>query len=562
VSGTITTTGSQTYGDDLTLTGPTILASTGNSAIALNGAVDGAQTLEVNTTGATTFGGAVGAGTALTSVRTNAGGTTTISGTGIRTSGAQTYDDAVVVTGNATLASTGSGAIEFNSTVDGPGTLAVNTAGATRFNAAVGPTTVLGALSTEAPGTTELNGTSVTTSGNQSYSDAVTLGAAATLTSSGAGNIAFGGTLNGAQALAVNTAGTTTFGGAVGGVTPLASIATDAGGATAINAATVTTTGAQIYGDAVTLAGATTFVTAGAPLSLGSTLAGPGGAANVVASGANTLDIARASGNLAVTLATPVIASVNANGNLSIQGAANQTITLGNSSAGGTLNVDASGTGGIVQIEGTQLQSGGNLRLRAPDGQMTLADITSGTRIELNNTGPSAGLVGEGKVITMYDGAELNAPFVRLIGGFNGLGPDNNSLGARTRPIRFGNAVTQVDYAAPLDSLVFFAGPPELQASRRIFLITPPGGQDTFDYNGGSGRVASNVAGEVVGGITSQITSQVESSFRPGRIDQAIQFGFQGDLSVPTPPVFGAITGVLLPAIVVDDPAADERKRR
>jgi hypothetical protein len=560
LSGIITTTGSQTYGDDVTLTAATTLVSAGNNAIALNGAVDGAQTLQVNTTGATTFAGAVGAGTALTSVRTDAGGTTTIAGSGIRTSGAQTYDDAVVVTGNATLTSTGSGAIDFNSTVDGPGTLAVNTAGTTRFNASVGTTTAaLGALSTDAPGTTQLNGGTVTTTGNQSYNDAVVLGTATTLTSTAAGNVAFGGTLNGAQTLAVNTAGTTMFGGVVGGADPLASITTDPDGATAINTAAVTTTGAQSYGDAVTLAGATTFTTSASPLSLGSSLTAPGA---VTASGATTLDVAQATGNLTVILATPVTASVNANGNLSIQGAADQTVTLGNSSAGGTLNVDAAGSGNIVQIDGTRLQSGGNLRLRAPDGEMTLADITSSTRIELNNTGPSAGLVGEGKVITMYDGAELNAPFVRLIGGFNGLGPDNNSLGARTTPVRFGDAVTQVDYAAPANTLVFFAGPAELQQSRRIFLITPPGGQDTFDYNGGSARVASNVAGEVVGSITAQITSQVEASFRPGRIDQAIVFGFQGDLSVPTPPVFGTIQGVLLPPVVVEDPAADERKRR
>jgi hypothetical protein len=150
---------------------------------------------------------------------------------------------------------------------------------------------------------------------------------------------------------------------------------------------------------------------------------------------------------------------------------------------------------------------------------------------------------------------------VRLLGGFNGLGPDSSALGQRNAPIRFGDAVQQVDYAAPVGSLVFFAGPIELQESRRIFLINPPGGTETFDYNGGSGRVASNVAGEVVGGITSQITSQVDASFRPGRIDQAILLGFQGDLSLATLPVFGSIKGVLLPPLTTEPGEDAERKR-
>ena len=45
----------------------------------------------------------------------------------------------------------------------------------------------LTSLTTDAGGTTEINGGSVDTTGNQTYNDAVELGADATLTSTGAG---------------------------------------------------------------------------------------------------------------------------------------------------------------------------------------------------------------------------------------------------------------------------------------------------------------------------------------------------------------------------------------
>src|SRR5205085_10248370 len=95
---------------------------------------------------------------------------------------------------------------------------------------------------------------SITTSGAQTYNDAVTLGAATTLT--GVGNT-FNSTVNGAQALTVNDSGTTTFNGAVGNATALTSLTTNAGGTTAINGGAVNTTAAQTYGDNVTLGAAT-----------------------------------------------------------------------------------------------------------------------------------------------------------------------------------------------------------------------------------------------------------------------------------------------------------------
>ena len=91
---------------------------------------------------------------------------------------------------------------------------------------------------------------------------AVTLGGNTTITT-GTGPIAFNGTIDGAQSLTLNSTGTTTLAGAVGGSTPLSSLTTNAGGTTAVNGGSVTTTGNQVYGDAVTLTQATTFTTTG-----------------------------------------------------------------------------------------------------------------------------------------------------------------------------------------------------------------------------------------------------------------------------------------------------------
>ena len=57
------------------------------------------------------------------------------------------------------------------------------------FGGAVGGCTALTSVTTDAPGSTALNGGIVTTTGAQTYNDAVTLGANTTATSTGSGNV-------------------------------------------------------------------------------------------------------------------------------------------------------------------------------------------------------------------------------------------------------------------------------------------------------------------------------------------------------------------------------------
>src|SRR5262249_8684374 len=122
--------------------------------------------------------------------------------------GAQAYNDAVVLTANTTLTSTNSGNVTFGKTVDGAFSLLVNTAGTTVFDGAVGNGTALTTLTTDAPGTTDLNGLTVTTTGAQTYNDTVVLSANDTLTSTSSGDVTFGKTAGGAFSLLVDTGAT------------------------------------------------------------------------------------------------------------------------------------------------------------------------------------------------------------------------------------------------------------------------------------------------------------------------------------------------------------------
>ncbi|MHB1057643.1 MAG: beta strand repeat-containing protein, partial [Rhodanobacter sp.] len=247
----ITTGGDQAYNGPVVLGADAALASSAGGAISFNGTVNGAHALSVSTSGVTSFGGAIGGTTALTSLTTNAGGSTTLNGNAT-TTGAQTWGDAVTLGTDVTLAGT---------TVSLAGVTGAGNSLAVTGNAVLAGA-VSGVNALQVSGTTNLNTASVSTSGGQTYSGAVTLGSDATLASSGSGTIGFGSTVNGAHALTVNTSGATTFGGAIGGTTALTGLTTDAGGSTTLSD-NVTTTGAQTYNDAVTLGANATLASSG-----------------------------------------------------------------------------------------------------------------------------------------------------------------------------------------------------------------------------------------------------------------------------------------------------------
>ena len=211
-----------------------------------------------------------------TTIELNAGGNPTI-----QTSAGQVYHNQVTLGNDAILVNTNASPIRFLGTVNSgaPGTpraLTMNGFGDEIFDGLVGNVAPLASLVTDAAnlgGNTiftavgTLAAPTVTTTGIQTYNDAMVLAAATVLRSNGvgaAGNIQFNSTVNSdfiasPRALTVNTSGDTGFNNYVGGLAQLLSLATDAGGTTTINVApsslpnqiSVTTQDFQNYGDDV-----------------------------------------------------------------------------------------------------------------------------------------------------------------------------------------------------------------------------------------------------------------------------------------------------------------------
>ena len=257
--GAVQTVGNQTYQDAVTLGADATLTGLNVSFTGTlnDGGATGNANLTVNAGGVTTFGRAVGGLQALTSLTTDAAGTTQLDGGGVQTVGDQTYQDRMTLGADATLSGVN---VRFTNTLNDDATpgnakLTVTASGETTFKQAVGRVQALTSLTTDAAGTTQVDGGEVWTTGDQTYQDAVTLGADAKLTGL---NVSFTGTLNdngaiGNANLTVNASDVTTFGRAVGGVQALTSLTTDAAGTTQLDGGEVWTTGNQTYHDAVTL---------------------------------------------------------------------------------------------------------------------------------------------------------------------------------------------------------------------------------------------------------------------------------------------------------------------
>ncbi|MFN5064831.1 MAG: CHAT domain-containing protein, partial [Aphanizomenon sp.] len=118
----ITTTGGQTYGDNLLLGNSILLESTNSGNLTFNNPIDSqgiARKLTLNTTGITYLKNAVGANNPLDSITTNMGGSTEINND-VTTVGAngQTYNDTVKFTGNSTL---NTNTLNFDNNVIGTG---------------------------------------------------------------------------------------------------------------------------------------------------------------------------------------------------------------------------------------------------------------------------------------------------------------------------------------------------------------------------------------------------------------------------------------------------------
>ncbi len=229
-----------------------------------------------------TFAGRIGdqgADSALRSLVTGAGGTTILN-TDIVKVRELDIGNALVIGVDTAITATESA--RFNTVTSELGEandLAINCPAAT-FTAAVGAGTglALGRMSSgqlsvlnfEAPaqatsmdftGTVNINGGTMTTSGDQTYTGAVFLGHNATIEGN---DITFNATLNSSlsdSSLTINTigGGVTRFNSVVGSLTPLRSLSTNSDGLTVIATSQIITGGDQVYNDVVSIAAATTL---------------------------------------------------------------------------------------------------------------------------------------------------------------------------------------------------------------------------------------------------------------------------------------------------------------
>ncbi|HEX2830690.1 MAG TPA: autotransporter-associated beta strand repeat-containing protein [Burkholderiales bacterium] len=345
---TLTNAGTTTFAGALHVGGALIQSNAATGATTFGGPVTAASatlrgtTFDVNNSFATT--GALNVTNSGTFTKNatgdiNAGGGVAISGNASLTNSIITGNTAVSIGGataltGPTTVSTGTGNVTFTGAVTGNQALNVNSTGTTTFTSPVS----IGSLTTNAGGSTAINGGAVTTTGAQTYGDAVTLGTNTIFASTGNADIAFGNTLNGGVTVNVNTGGVTRFLGAVGGAAggALASLTTDASGSTDINGGSVTTTGAQTYNDPVTLTANTTLTSNNAAITF----------ANNVNSDATARSLTVGAGTATVTFTgnvgnTAALSDLDVNaGSILFNGAAAQTVNV-NAGGGNTITFNA-----------------------------------------------------------------------------------------------------------------------------------------------------------------------------------------------------------------------------
>ncbi|GAC1030749.1 hypothetical protein thsps21_15760 [Pseudomonas sp. No.21] len=395
-SGTVLdVTGATTIDNAIVLAGN---SSIGNSnAVTLSGAISGAYDLTKTGSGTLSLSGSNGYGATYVSAGTlsidndgnlGSGAVNLAAGTTLALTGASTIDNAIVLGGNASVstsaAATLSGVISgaFTLTKAGASTLTLsgsNTYGATTVSAgtlSVASDSNLGSGTLTLGAGTTLAVTSATTIDNAiALSGSATVNTGANTTLSG---VISGSSLTKTGASTLTLTGNNTYSGSTSVNTGTLSIASDANlGAGALNLANGTTlqiTGTTTLDNALALTGLVT-VNAGAAATLSGTISGTG---SLIKAGASNLTLSGSNTNSGTT-------TVSA-GTLVVDGstASATTVASGATLAGsGTLGGDV-----VVQSGGTLSPGGAGVAILTVNGNLTLA---SGSTLSLDINGTTAG---------------------------------------------------------------------------------------------------------------------------------------------------------------------------
>jgi autotransporter-associated beta strand protein len=434
--GTLLTTGAQTFGDAVTLGSMTTLTSQGSANITLGGsvnsAVNSAYDLIVNTSGVSSFGGPIGDTMPPQSLTTNAGGSTVISGGSIKTRGLQFYNDSVTLS-TATTLTTNFNLIRFFQKLDGPGALSIDSSSTPTFSGPVGSITPLASLTTaNANGSTPtaINGGAVITTGGQSYSGQIALGAATTLTSTAGGDITLSRTVSGGFPLTINTAGKTSISGFSG-----PSLTTDAPGQTLLNAGSIITTNGQSYNDPLSLStGVSLSSTAGGDIIFGSTV---NGALSLSLTTGGAIHFGDAIGNT-TALSALTLTAFDIDGTAVTAGQISQTAGGGTTTFSGTLraaSINLKGTN--FALSAVTMNNGGPFSVTAT-GIATISGVVSGFG-SLSKSG--AGSLTLSSANTYTGVTTINGGLVRVSGSIaNSSGVTVNDTGtfdvANTQRVR------------------------------------------------------------------------------------------------------------------------------
>ena len=342
-------------------------------------------------------------GTALTSIN----GTTTGSGNDLTvTASAADFVGNVSAIGILTV----NGNADFTGTIDTVTTIDIN-------GDAVFGNTITGTGSISVSGTTDINTTTITTTGTQEYTGDVTLGANASLTANNSGSaqtVTFSGNITGAShSLTINdnavfgdTAGDSVSGVTaltVGGTADFTGSVTGTGtvevtGTTDINTTTITTTGTQTYTGNVTLGAAAVLTAVN------------GGTAQNISMGAdldgntNSLSV---NGNFSLTNGTPLVTDLPA---LTFTGSNAQNFDTGGSEFASvifqttntvTVSTSLEATG-LVTIDGSAVSLSGGGTLGSVSIVSGTLSLGAGITVEGNwsNAAAAAALVHNNNTVT------------------------------------------------------------------------------------------------------------------------------------------------------------------